>query len=142
MSVSNSTNGATVKAAALYRNSDDKQENSVDRQRDGVVPYARRKGYDIVAEYTFDGIPGDEIGRHADWKRLMRDAVAGRWSVLVMDEPSRLSREDPDDFIADVKRPLKRAGVRVDTASRGVLDWDSIAGDIMTLVHSHQSRDE
>jgi site-specific DNA recombinase len=142
MSAKHSTNGATVKAAALYRNSDDKQENSVQRQRDGVVPYAHHKGYETVAEYVFDGIPGDEIGHHPDWKRLMRDAVAGRWAVLVMDEPSRLSRDDPDDFVADVKRPLKRAGVKVDSVNKGLLDWDTLAGDIMTLVHSHEAREE
>jgi hypothetical protein len=53
MSAKHSSNGRPVKAAALYRNSDDKQENSVERQRQGVEPYARKKGYETVAEYVF-----------------------------------------------------------------------------------------
>jgi DNA invertase Pin-like site-specific DNA recombinase len=142
MPANNSSNGRIIKAAALYRNSDDRQENSVDRQRQGVEPYARHKGYETVAEYVFDGIPGDEIGRHPDWHRLMQDAKAGQWSVLLMDEPSRLSRGDPDVFVAEVKLPLKRAGVKVDSVNKGLLDWDTLAGDIMTLVHSHESREE
>jgi DNA invertase Pin-like site-specific DNA recombinase len=136
-----SANNSSVRAACLYRNSDDKQENSVDRQRDGVVPYANRKGYDIVAEYVFDGIPGDEIKFHPDWKRLLKDA-GGKWSVLLMDEPSRLSRDDPDEFVAEVKLPLKKAGVRPDSVTKGLLDWDTIAGDILTIVHAHKAREE
>jgi DNA invertase Pin-like site-specific DNA recombinase len=136
-----SANNSSVRAACLYRNSDDKQENSVDRQRDGVVPYAHRKGYKIVTEYIFDGVPGDEIKRHPDWKRLLKDA-GGKWSVLLMDEPSRLSREDPDEFVAEVKLPLKRAGVRADSVTKGLLDWDTIGGHILTLVDTYKAHEE
>jgi DNA invertase Pin-like site-specific DNA recombinase len=140
--MSMSENNSSVRAACLYRNSDDRQENSVARQRQGVEPYARHKGYETVAEYVFDGIPGDKINSHPTWRRLLKDAEAGKWSVLLMDEQSRLSREDPDYFVRDVKIPLKEAGIRVDSVAKGILDWDTIAGDIVTLVHTHQSRDE
>jgi site-specific DNA recombinase len=142
MSEKHSSNGRAVQAACLYRNSDDKQENSVERQRDGVEPYARRKGYETVAEYVFDGIPGDEISRHPDWKRLLRDAEAGSWSVLVVDEPSRLSREDPIDFIVKVVDPFRKAGVRVDTVSAGPLDYESLAGIILSVVHADKASAE
>src|SRR5262249_38095540 len=141
MSVSNFTNGRPEKGAYLYRSSDDRQENSVARQLQGAEPHARRRGYEMVTEYVFDGIPGDKINSHPLWLKLLKEA-GKKWTVLVMDEQSRLSREDPDYFVRDVKIPLKEAGVKVDTASRGVLDWDTIAGDIMTLVQTHQSRDE
>jgi DNA invertase Pin-like site-specific DNA recombinase len=141
MAATNSNTGRPERAACLYRNSDDRQENSVGRQKDGVTPYARRRGYEVVAEYTFDGVPGDEIKFHPDWQRLLKDA-GKRWTVLVMDEPSRLSREDPDEFVAEVKLPLKRAGVRADSVTKGPLDWDTIAGDILTLVHAHKAREE
>jgi DNA invertase Pin-like site-specific DNA recombinase len=141
MSATHSNAGRPERAACLYRNSDDRQENSVARQKDGVIPYARRRGYEVVAEYTFDGVPGDEIKSHPDWQRLLRDA-GKRWTVLVMDEPSRLSREDPDEFVAEVKVPLKRAGVRADSVTKGLSDWDTIAGDILALVHAHKAREE
>jgi hypothetical protein len=95
----------------------------------------------MVTEYVFDGIAGDKINSHPLWRKLLEEA-GKKWTVLVMDEQSRLSREDPDYFVRDVKIPLKEAGVKVDTATRGLLDWDTIAGDIMTLVQTHQSRDE
>src|SRR5262249_32051688 len=88
-----------------------------------------------------DGIPGDEIKRHPDWKRLLKDA-GGKWSVLLMDEPSRLSREDPDEFVAEVKLPLKRAGVRADSVTKGLLDWDTIAGHILTVIDTYKAHEE
>jgi DNA invertase Pin-like site-specific DNA recombinase len=137
-----STSNSSVRAACLYRNSDDKQENSVERQRDGVVPYARHKGYKTVAEYVFDGIPGDEINRHPDWRRLLKDAEAGKWSVLLVDEPSRLSREDPIDFIVKVVDPFRKAGIKVDTVTAGPLDCESLAGIILSVVHADKSSGE
>jgi DNA invertase Pin-like site-specific DNA recombinase len=141
MSGSNSTNGRTERAAALYRNSDDKQENSIARQQATVPPYAEKHDYQIVETYVFDGIPGDKIGKHPRWRRLLQDA-GKLWTTLLMDEPSRLSREDPDYFVRDVKLPLKEAGVRAVSVANGPMDWESIAGDIITLVNAHQSRDE
>jgi DNA invertase Pin-like site-specific DNA recombinase len=132
---------STERAAALYRNSDNRQENSVDRQRQGVEPYARGKGYEIVETYVFNDITGDEINHHPRWKKLLKDA-GNKWSVLLVDEPSRLSREDPDYFVKDVKIPLKEAGVKVDSVSRGVLDWESIGGNITTWVHTHENHEE
>jgi hypothetical protein len=61
---------------------------------------------------------------------------------LVADEPSRLSREDPDDFIADVRRPLKRAGVQVDTVTKGLQDWKTLAGLILAAIDAHKSSEE
>jgi DNA invertase Pin-like site-specific DNA recombinase len=142
MPANNSTNGHAICAAALYRSSDDKQENSIDRQRDGVAPYGRRKGYQITEEYVFEGIPGDEISRHPDWQRFLRDAEAGKFRVVLVDEPSRLSREDPINFIADVVRPLRRAGIQVDAASSGPLDYESLAGVILSVVHADRSSGE
>jgi DNA invertase Pin-like site-specific DNA recombinase len=96
------------KAAAIYRRSDSRQEDSISRQRKAVPDYARRQGYRLVDEYVFDGIPGDEMDNTPEWRRLLADAQAGKWQVLVADEPSRLSRDDYDDFVALVKRPLDR----------------------------------
>jgi hypothetical protein len=73
MSENHSSNGRLIPAAAYYRMSDPRQDASVERQRSQVVPYAAKHGYEIVREYTDDGIPDDEIERRgADGK------VAGR----------------------------------------------------------------
>jgi site-specific DNA recombinase len=130
------------RAAAYYRMSTDRQEDSIDRQRGGVLAYARTRGYRLVGEYVDEGIAGDEFGKRSGFQRLLRDAAAGKFDVALVDEPSRLSRQSPVELIEKVIAPLQRAEVKIDTASKGPLDYDSLAGLIMMTVHSHESEDE
>jgi DNA invertase Pin-like site-specific DNA recombinase len=122
--------------------STDRQEDSIDRQRGGVLPYAKARGYRVAGEYVDEGIAGDEFGKRSDFQRLLRDAAAGRFDVIVVDEPSRLSRQDPIDQIAKVIAPLRDAGVRLDSASRGPLDYESLPDLILTAVNASKSADE
>jgi DNA invertase Pin-like site-specific DNA recombinase len=142
MSAGNSSNGAGARAALYFRMSTDRQEDSIDRQRGGVLPYAKARGYRLAGEYVDEGIAGDEFGKRSDFQRLLRDAAAGRFDVIVVDEPSRLSRQDPIDQIAKVIAPLRDAGVRLDSASRGPLDYESLPDLILTAVNASKSADE
>jgi hypothetical protein len=61
MSEQHSTNGRPEPIVAYYRMSDDKQENSIERQRSQVEPYATRHGYVIVRKYVDEGeLPAPE----------------------------------------------------------------------------------
>src|SRR5262249_52397370 len=100
------------------------QEGSIERQQSQARPYAEKQGYRIVAEYADEVIAGDGFAKGPGLQRLLADARAGKFSVVVCDEPSRLSRQRPIDFIQDVAGPLDRAGVRLDTVTRGSVDWD------------------
>src|SRR5581483_6889613 len=104
-------------AMAHYcRMSTDKQEDSIDRQRSNVLPYAERKGYHVLPDsYDDSGIAGDEFERRAGLQRLLRDAAAGKFDVILCDEVSRLSRQKFTEFMAKVAYPLEQAGVTVDT---------------------------
>jgi DNA invertase Pin-like site-specific DNA recombinase len=142
MSEHNSSTGAGSRAALYFRMSTDKQEDSIERQRGGVLPYAKARGYRLAGEYADEGVAGDEFGKRSGFQQLLRDAAAGRFDVILVDEPSRLSRQSPVELIEKVIAPLSRAGVRLDTASKGPLDYDSLAGLIMMTVHSHKAEDE
>jgi DNA invertase Pin-like site-specific DNA recombinase len=122
--------------------SNNHQENSIARQKNQVVPYAAHKGFELAAEYADEGIAGDEFEKRSGFQRLLRDAAAGKFEVILVDEPSRLSRDDPIDFIVKVVDPLRRAGVRVDTVSAGPLDYESLAGIILSVVHADKSSGE
>jgi DNA invertase Pin-like site-specific DNA recombinase len=131
-----------LKAAAYYRKSTDKQEHSIERQRSQVIPYAHRQGYELVGDYADEGIAGDEFDKRPDFQRLLRDAAARKFSVIVVDEPSRLSRQDPIDFITLVVAPLRKAGVEVDTVASGPLNYESLAGLILSVIHADKSASE
>src|SRR5215467_14190034 len=127
---------------AYYRMSDPRQDASIERQQAGVRPYALGKYGPLLAEYQDEGIPGDEFDRRSGFQQLLRDAQAGKFNVLVVDEPSRLSRQNLIDLVEKVIAPLRRAGVRIDTVSKGELDYESLPGIIMMAVHAHKASEE
>jgi DNA invertase Pin-like site-specific DNA recombinase len=142
MSKTNNGNGP-LRAAAYYRKSTDRQEDSIERQRGGVVPYAtKRRGYKLVGDYVDEGLAGDLFDRRPDFQRLLADAAAGKFEVIVMDEPSRLSRQDPIDLIERVIAPLRRSGVQLDTVSKGPIDYGSLTGLILMTVNAHKASEE
>src|SRR5262245_53917091 len=143
MSENHSTNGNghTSRVGVYYRRSDDDQEHSIDRQRSLVRPYCGKKSYAVVREYLDDGIPGERLDRPG-FRRLLADAAAGLFSVVVVDEASRLARLDPLDFMAAVAKPLRDAGVLLDTVNRGEVRWDDIGDFIRASVDAEKSADE
>jgi DNA invertase Pin-like site-specific DNA recombinase len=133
---------ASIRAAAYFRKSTDQQKDSIDRQRAGVTAYAGRRGFTIIGEYVDEGIAGDVFDKRPGFQRLLRDAARDRFDVIVVDEPSRLSRQNPVELIEKVVAPLRRAGIKLDTASKGPLDYESLAGLIMMTVNASKAVDE
>jgi DNA invertase Pin-like site-specific DNA recombinase len=131
-----------IPAAVYYRKSTDKQEDSIDRQRSQVEPYALQQAYRLVGEYLDEGISGDEFDKRPGLLRLIKDAKAGKFKTIIVDEPSRLSRQEPIDFIAMVVKPLRDAGINVVSVSKGPQDWDSIVGFIMLAINQNKSVEE
>jgi site-specific DNA recombinase len=141
MSEQHSTNG-TLRACAYYRKSTDEQEQSIPRQQNQVAYYTRSRGYQLVAEYKDEGIAGDVFDRRPGFQKMLQAAQRREFDVIVVDEPSRLSRQNPVELIEKVIAPLRRSSVKIDTASKGLLDYQSLAGLILLTVHAHKSEDE
>jgi site-specific DNA recombinase len=121
-----------VRAAAYYRMSTDKQEDSIDRQRSTVLPYCERKGYQVAVEFKDEGVAGDVFSKRSGFQRLLAATKGGEFDVIVCDEISRLSRQKFTEFMATVAYPLEQAGVTVDTVQEGPLGWDEVV-DILKL---------
>jgi DNA invertase Pin-like site-specific DNA recombinase len=132
----------STRAALYFRMSSEKQEDSIDRQRSQVTPYARARSYTVIGEYVDEGVPGDEFERLVGFQKMLNAARRGEFSVIVIDEQSRLSRLDDWDFIADVARPLRNAGITVDTVNKGIIDWESLCGRLMSSIQANQSHEE
>jgi DNA invertase Pin-like site-specific DNA recombinase len=107
-----------IKAAAYYRMSDDRQEDSIDRQRSQVGPYAAKHGYEVVKEYMDEGISGNETTRRPGFQRLLADAQAGKFQAILCDDLDRFGRFDAIDFgevVAQGKRDWNKFGDRIVT---------------------------
>jgi site-specific DNA recombinase len=137
-----SANHSTPERAANYfRMSTLKQEDSIDRQRSQVDPYAHRKGYRVVAVYEDPGIPGDEIEKRPQFRRMLQDAKAGKFEVILCDDKDRFGRFD-SLTLGEVAAPLRRAGVRLETVAQGLIDWNSFTGRITDAVLQEARRME
>jgi site-specific DNA recombinase len=123
-----------VRAAAYIRMSSDKQEDSVERQREQITGYCSHRGIEVAAWYVDEGIPGSDANLHRrdGYGRLCADARRKLFGVVVVDKTDRLSRADPIDFGATVK-PLRDAGVRLETVNRGPVDWRDPFGQMGLL---------
>jgi site-specific DNA recombinase len=130
-----------MRAATYIRMSTDEQPDSPERQRSQILPYCERLGYRIVQEYSDLGERGWRDDR-PQFLRLLQDAQAGKFDVIVVDEMSRLSRQDPFDYIVKVAHPLREAGVGVESVAEGRQDWDELVGMILLTVRQDKARQE
>jgi DNA invertase Pin-like site-specific DNA recombinase len=122
----------SLRAAIYCRTSTAKPKSSIARQMANIRPYAERQGYVLSDELTYtDEGSADELAQRPGLQRLLADAAAGRFDVVVVDEVSRLSRQTLTEFVATVAHPLDEAGVRLDTVAGGPVGWDEI-GDVFT----------
>src|SRR5262249_52909490 len=107
-----------------------------------------RKGYTLVGgDPLAPGYRYIDLAMKGDAERpgldnVIADAKAGLFDVVVCDQWSRLSRFEAEDFIADVLRPLKRAGIILDTVNEGGQDWSTLSGLILAVVHQDQAAAE
>jgi DNA invertase Pin-like site-specific DNA recombinase len=69
------------------RRSTDKQDTSIEQQRDEVVKLATRNSYHVLREYVDDVISGDDIFRKVEFIRMIRDAKSrGDFDVILCSE--------------------------------------------------------
>lgn len=86
-----------IKAAAYARFSTDHQNaRSTEDQLDLCRTFAKREGFEIVATYADKAISGASIhGRH-DLQRMLQDAYAGKFTIIIVEHMDRLSRDMED----------------------------------------------
>lgn len=139
------TRKTQLRVAPYIRMSSTDQKDSPARQWDQIIPYIQEKGYHLVVPPRDPDLIYQDLSLRGDadrpgLDRLIRDAQAGLFDVIVIDEGSRLSRQEEDDFVAEVRRPLRRAGMLVDVVGKGIIDWDTIQGRLLSVFNQEQAR--
>src|SRR5262249_7556358 len=120
-----------IPAVAYYRMSSDRQETSIPDQQAEVRAYATKHGDQIVREYTDLGISGDATEKRMHFQRMLRDATdKGDFEVVLCWDQDRFGRFDPLEAGYWVK-PLRDAGIRLETVAQGRIDWEDFAGRII-----------
>ena len=97
--------------AAYCRVSTDKDEqlHSLDAQKSFFTEYAAKNGHRLVKLYADEGITGTSLKKREEFKKLMRDAEAGIFEMVVVKDISRFARNTVD-FLQSI-RSLKAMGI-------------------------------
>jgi DNA invertase Pin-like site-specific DNA recombinase len=134
-----------TRVAVYIRMSTDDQAGSPERQKGQVLPYCERQGYQVVRTYEDLGLRGDDDSR-PQFQAMLEDAQAGQFSLIIVDEMSRLSRANPYRFFKNVADPLREAGVAVEVVAEGgrrqTWDEDDLIDGLLSFVGQHKNRQE
>lgn len=124
-----------LRAACYVRMSSDQQADSPEQQRARLTALAKSRGYEIVGWYQDSGISGLTARKRPDFQRMLADAEAGAFDVLLAWDQDRLSRQD-SMAAGEWGARLHRAGVRMETIVQGVIDLGSFAGRIQFALNA------
>ena len=110
-------NSPTVRAAIYARYSSDLQcEASIDDQVRVCAEHAAKEGWQVVERYFDQAISGASLNRPGIQK-LLRDAAAGKFVIILTESLDGVSRDQED--IAHVFKRMRFEGVRIVTLSEG-----------------------
>ncbi|MHB2169537.1 recombinase family protein [Alsobacter sp. R-9] len=106
-----------MRAVIYARYSSDRQrEASIEDQMRTCRAWIEREGADLVATYTDHAVSG-QIRMRPGYQKLLEDARAGRFDIVVAEALDRLSRDQED--VAALYKHLRFAGVRLVTLAEG-----------------------
>jgi site-specific DNA recombinase len=127
--------------------SSDKQEGSIEQQREWALPACAAQTIDVAAEFVDSGRPGHETGRRTGFLDMLafcqKERAAGRSvDVVVCWASSRFSRADSDET-SYYRWQFRQAGVRfLLTKMNGLRDWekgtDRLLGQVEQEATNHQ----
>lgn len=105
--------------AALYArfSSEHQKESSVEDQYRNCETRATREGWTITARYADRAISGTTSDR-PDYQRMLKDAKAKQFDILLVDDFSRLSRDSVES--EQTRRRLVHYGVRLIGVTDGI----------------------
>lgn len=111
-----------MQRAAIYaRYSTDLQSGrSVDDQIDLCADFAQRSGMTVVERYHDRALTGTTLHGRYGVAKMMRDAEAGRFNVIIVEALDRLSRDQAD--LAAIYKRLQFMGVEIVAVHDGRAD--------------------
>ncbi len=122
-----------MKAAIYARYSSDKQsENSIEDQNRNCEQYAEKKGWEIINKFADYAITGTTRAR-PEYLRMLEEAEKDAFDVLIVDDLSRLSRDEIEMKI--VIRKFEYAGIRIIAVSDSYDSADE-SGDIQASMRA------
>jgi site-specific DNA recombinase len=130
----------TTRAVIYLRQSLDRDGSgdAVDRQREACRKLAEARGWTVVGEYVDNSVSAS-TGTRPQWTRMLADAEAGQFDLILAWALDRLTRSPRD--LERLVELGERSGVRVATAS-GDIDLTTDAGRLVGRILAAVARGE
>jgi site-specific DNA recombinase len=127
-------------AIGYIRRSTDRQDESLDQQRDKLTEYANSNGWTLSAIYCDDAISGSDMDRPG-LQELLSAAKSHDVDVVMAWDRNRIAR--PKDALDGLllERKLQESGKRVVYASTGQESDRSFASGLISYVEHYQNGD-
>lgn len=136
----------TTRAAIYARVSSEKQKDTESiKSQLGILPeYVRRQGWTLIDIYTDEAKSAKTgmLAKRDGFARLMRDAEARKFDVLVVLDINRLTRTNSMEERAVILGPFQRLGIDIFTPSGGRQDLRSFLGELYVTMQALVSAEE
>ncbi|NCC15204.1 MAG: recombinase family protein, partial [Clostridia bacterium] len=120
---------------ARVSTSSDEQLNSIEAQRDYYLKYVEeRSDLIFVKLYADEGITGTSQKMRVEFQKMMSDAKAGAFDLIITKSISRFARNTVDSLICI--RLLKEYGIEVYFQKEDIGTFDSKGEFMITLLSS------
>lgn len=115
-----------INAAAYARFSTDLQNpTSTEDQTDYCKAFAKHHGFSVVATYADKAISGASIHGRNELQQMLKDALTGKFSVILVEAFDRLSRDVAD--MATIHKQLSFLGIRLISVNEGEANLINVA---------------
>jgi DNA invertase Pin-like site-specific DNA recombinase len=136
----------TLRAVIYARVSSAAQRDAhtIEGQLQALPPYIESQGWTLVETYIDDGRTAKTgmLEKRDGFARLMRDAEAKRFDILVVVDVNRLTRTSSIEERAQIIGPFQRLGISIATPSGGVLDLRSFIGEFWVTIQALVAAEE
>jgi len=136
----------TVRAAIYARvsSAEQRERHTIEGQLLVLRPYVSGQGWTLVDIYVDDGRSArtGKLEARDGFARLVRDAEARRFDVLVVVHIDRLTRTEDMAERAAILGPFQRAGIRIATPGGGELDLRTMYGEMWTVMQALVAAEE
>jgi DNA invertase Pin-like site-specific DNA recombinase len=116
-----------LRAAFYIRMSTGKEEqkDSPATQRKECELVRQFNGYSLVDEYVDKAISGNSFEERPGLQRMIADARAGKFDIIIVDKRERLSRLDDEEWAQHMAPWLRETKMKIHSAVEGLADYSS-----------------
>lgn len=121
-----------------------RDRHTIENQLRTLPEYARAQAWTVTGTYVDDGrsAKAGKLDARDGFARLVADAEAGAFDVLLVVDIDRLTRTDSLEERARILGPFQRRGIQIVTPTGGALDLRTFLGELYVTMQALVAAEE